>query len=207
MPSPLLPRIDPSSMPAALRDAWTRSRELRGDATLFEVFGNHPELFSWYVNRFYGELFHGGLVERPVKELLRLRLSTRHGCKFCNQGNRADALEAGLSPAQLDALAEGRIDAFSAREQAVVRLADRLSLADGGHHLDAALYGALREHFNDAEILELGMLAGLLSGMARFMFAFDLVEREPGCPLHPPAQETKEEHPDERLHDRDRDRP
>ena len=196
MPSPLLQRIEPEGLPAALREAWQRSQELRGDATLFEVFGNHPALFDWYVNRFYGELFHGGLVERPVKELLRLRLSTRHGCRFCTQGNRVDALAAGLSPTQVDALTENRIEAFSAQEQAVIRLADRLSLVDGGHSLDAALHGALRDHFNDAEILELGMLAGLLSVMARFMFAFDLVEREPDCPLHPPEQQTKEErHP------------
>jgi hypothetical protein len=31
--------------------------------------------------------------------------------------------------------------------------------------------------------MELGMVAGLLTGMAKFMFVFNLVEREPTCPF------------------------
>ena len=46
---------------------------LRGDATFFEVFANHPDLYRWYVGSFYGEVFRGGKVAQPYKELLRLR--------------------------------------------------------------------------------------------------------------------------------------
>ena len=94
-PDPKLNRIAPAEMPDDMASAWARSMDLRGDATFFEVFANHPELYRWYVNQFYGDVFRGGKVAQRYKELLRLRLSTLHGCRFCNQGNRLDALEAG----------------------------------------------------------------------------------------------------------------
>jgi hypothetical protein len=32
---------------------------------------------------------------------------------------------------------------------------------------------------------ELGMIMAVLCGMAKFIFAFDLVEKEDYCPFHP----------------------
>ena len=82
-PEPTLKRIDASEMPEDIASAWEASMALRGDATFFEVFANHPDLYRWYVKSFYGEIFRGGTVAQPYKELLRLRLSTLHGCRFC----------------------------------------------------------------------------------------------------------------------------
>ncbi len=188
MPDPLLKRVPSQALPAGLAESWQRSMALRDDATLFEVFGNRPDLFSWYIERFYGELFYGGTVPRRIKELVRLRLSTLHGCRFCNQGNRADALAAGVPAPQVEAIGDYPSGPFSDAEVAALRLADRLALTDPNGALDTALYAQLSQHFDDGDILELGMLAGLLAGMAKFMFAFDLVEKEPCCPFHP--QET-----------------
>ncbi len=62
--------------------------------------------------------------------------------------------------------------------------------------LPEELGGPLRDGgLDDAQILELGMLAGLLTGMAKFLFTFDLVEREAGCPFPAPpgaSTDTKE---------------
>ena len=67
MPEPLLARIPPADMPEDLRSAWSQSMELRGDATFFEVFANHPELYRWYISSVYEEVFRGGLVPRSYK--------------------------------------------------------------------------------------------------------------------------------------------
>ena len=50
-------------------------------------------------------------------------------------------------------------------------------------YLSDALHAELREHFTDGEIFELGMTAGILCGMAKFIFCFDLVQRELTCPM------------------------
>ena len=64
-------------------------------------------------------------------------------------------------------------------------LADLVSLQGVGATLGAELYGALRRSFRDGQIFELGMTFGLLAGVAQFLFAFDLVEREDYCDLRP----------------------
>lgn len=183
MPAPFLHRIAHDELPEFMQTAHETSMNLRGDATFFEVFGNHPELYRWYTESFYGQVFRGGIVEQRIKELVRLRLSIQHGCRFCNQGNRVDALAAGLSESEVDALEDYESGPFSDREKAALRLADEMRLTNPAGVLARSLHDPLSEHFSDAEILELGLVLGVLSGMARFLFAFDLVEKESNCPF------------------------
>lgn len=185
MPNPLLQRIPPNELPASLRDAHAKSMALRGDATFFEVFGNHPALYDWYADRFYGEVFYGGRVSRRIKELCRLRLSTVHGCRFCNQGNRRDALAAGLHEHDLAAIDDYEASHLDDDEKAALRLADVLVLTNPDGEMTADVYDELKQHFDDAQILELGLTLGILCGVAKFLFAFDLVEKETGCPFAP----------------------
>jgi AhpD family alkylhydroperoxidase len=166
-----------------MQAAFDHSMTIRGDATFFEVFGNHPDLYRWYTESFYGQVFRGGLVERRIKELVRLRLSTIHGCRFCNQGNRVDALDAGLDAADIDALADYEDSSLAPREKAALRLADQMLLTNPAGSLSTELHAGLSQYFSDAEILELGLVMGILSGMAKFLFAYDLVEKENNCPI------------------------
>ncbi len=53
--------------------------------------------------------------------------------------------------------------------------------------LTEPLYERLAEHFSDGELYELGMIMAVLCGMAKFLFAFDLVEKEDYCPFSPRA--------------------
>ena len=101
-PKPLLSRVKSENLPDDIRAAWDNSMLLRGDGTFFEVFAKHPELYRWYIEEVYGKVFRLGKVKNRYKQLLRLKLSTLHGCKFCNQGNRKDALESGLSQEQIE---------------------------------------------------------------------------------------------------------
>ena len=161
---------------------------LRGDATFFEVFANHPELYRWYVGSFYGEVFRGGAVAQSYKELLRLKLSTPPRCRFGNQGNRRDALAAGLTEEQIDAFDDPENGPFTDAERAVLALGEQLALTESMGTLNPALHRELANHFSDADILELGLVGGILAGVAKFMFAYDLVEKEETCPFHPSGE-------------------
>ena len=44
-PEPPLNRVDAADMPEDIASAWEASMALRGDATFFEVFANHPDLY------------------------------------------------------------------------------------------------------------------------------------------------------------------
>lgn len=184
-PNPIIPKLEKDQLTMELAHAQEKSMALRGDATFFEVMGHNPELYEWYVNRFYKELFYAERLDVKIKELLRIKLSSLHGCKFCNQGNRIEAQAAGISEEQIDQLDNFREGPFSEKEKAVLSLANEMALQNPSGKLNENLYADLKLHFTNGEILELGMIMGLLSGVAKFIFAFDLVEKEEYCPFYP----------------------
>jgi len=180
MPETPLKRVSLEELPPHMQAAWKRSKEIRGEADFIEAAGNAPELFDWYAD-FYQRVFYGGRVPVRLKELARIKLSTVHGCAYCNRGNRRDALAAGLTEAQLQALGDPDDPAFAPDERAVLRLAAQMSLTNAMGQLDGPLYSELKRHLDDAQIYELGLTMAVLTGMAKFLFTFDLVSREPWC--------------------------
>lgn len=126
-PLPMLPRLPREALSPAMQAAHDRALATRGDATFIQVAGHAPQLFEWY-GRFYTEVFYGGRVPVRYKELLRLRLSTLHGCAFCNKGNRLDAAAAGITPEQLRAIGDPASPVWSEQDRAVLEIASRMSL-------------------------------------------------------------------------------
>ena len=185
MPEPLLRRVPRDELPEDLQPVFDNARTVAGDATFIEVAANNPRMFRWYLDDFYTKVYHGGKLDPMVRELVRLRLANLHGCAFCNKGDRAQALAVGFSEAQLDALPDYENGPFRPQEKAALALADELALTRPTGRLTPALYERLREHFDDAELIELGMVMAVLCGMAKFLFAFDLVEKEDSCPFLP----------------------
>jgi AhpD family alkylhydroperoxidase len=183
MPNPLLARVAPDAMSPAIRRDYDASLALRDDATFIQVAANAPELLDWYKESFYAKVFYGGRVDVRTKELVRYRLSMTHGCAYCNKGNGKAAQKAGVTPAQLAHIMDESHAVFDAKDRAVLRLADQIAITNMAGAITPALYADLREHFDDAQIFELGMTAGMLTGMAKFLFVYDLVEREAHCPI------------------------
>jgi AhpD family alkylhydroperoxidase len=187
MPEPRIPPLPRAAMPERWRKVAETADAVRGEATLIEVLAQAPELLGWYYDGFYAEVFFKGRVERRVKELLRLRLSTLHGCAFCNRGNTRSAEEAGVTSAQIAAIGDPAATVFDARERAVMRLADEMALPNMAGEVTPDLAAELRRFFTEAEMVELAMVAAVLTGMAKMLFVFDLVSREANCPIGPAA--------------------
>lgn len=183
LPAPLLRRVPRDQLPPVMQTAWDNARRDAGDATFIEVSGNNPAVFDWYLEEFYGKLFHSGRIDRQILELVRLRLANVHGCAFCNKGDTAQALAAGVPRQQIEALADYEQGPFDEREKAALALADVMVLTNPRGHLTHELYARLKRHFADSELYELGVVMAVLCGMAKFLFAFDLVEKEDYCPF------------------------
>jgi alkylhydroperoxidase family enzyme len=192
MPDPRLRKIARDQLPPDLQTLWDNAMRDRNEATLIEVAGNAPEVLDWYYNSFYAQMFHGGRVDVRIKQLARMKLSTMHGCAYCNRGNSKAALADGVTQAQLDALFDVDSAAFDDRERAVLRLCEEMTLANMDGYMDGPLYDALSAHFDDGEIFELGVCLAVLVGMAKFLFVFDLVSREDNCPISLPNQDAAE---------------
>ena len=77
-------------------------------------------------------------VERPLRELIRLRASQLNGCSYCVDLHTRDALEAGDSARRLAALGVWRESPFfTARERAALALTDTMTRVVQTHVPDA----------------------------------------------------------------------
>ena len=85
----------------------------------------------------------------------------------------AVGVKAGISEARLTALDSYADDpAFSARERAALEFAERLVRDDGP--VSDECFGRLREHFTEAEIVELTFIVGYQTFASQFAKAFQL---------------------------------
>jgi alkylhydroperoxidase family enzyme len=186
-PASPLTHVAPADMPEDLRQLHAASLEVVGEAERIEVFAAHPDLYRWYHQNFYRKLFENSdgtmVLDMRWKELIRLKMSLSHGCFVCNSFNVPSALAAGFTQAQIDAVLDPTPDLFSAAELAVLELGDQISMQNLDGALSPGLHERLRQHFSDAEILELGVVAAMLTGWTKLMFTFDLVTREDSCPV------------------------
>ena len=49
--------------------------------------------------------------------------------------------------------------------------------------LNQDLYHRLKNYYDDGQIVEMGYVAAILTGIAKWIFTFDMVEREEDCPI------------------------
>lgn len=183
IPDPLLNRISRDEMSPDHQQSWDKSMAIHGDASFVEVLMNAPEVYDWYVKDFYQRMFYSGRVDRKTVELVRLKLANLHGCASCGRGDRMYALEAGFTEEQLDAMLDYENGPFSEREKATLMLAEMMSLTNVYGTLTPEIYARAKRSFTDAELVELGMIMAVLAGVGKLVFAYDLLEREPSCPL------------------------
>jgi len=65
----------------------------------------------------------------------------------------------------------------------VIAYAEQVALTNMEGELTPALFAQLREHFTEADILELGTVMAIISGMAKLSFVLNVVEKESYCPF------------------------
>jgi len=66
----------------------------------------------------------------------------------------------------------GSISTFSKEEQLAIEYADRM--ATDHHNMDDEFFDRLKQHYNDEQILELGMMIGQFIGFGRLLMVLDL---------------------------------
>lgn len=183
----LFTRTPRDDLPERFRPAWDMLDRLTGEPTFIEVFAAAPELVDFVMNEFYMKVFFGGRVGQRYKQLARLRLSVVHGCRTCNRQNVPGALDSGFLQEQIDAMISGRLDEgrFTDAERAVLAYADQMVLTNMSGDMSPELFAKLRRHFSEPEILELGVVMAVISGMAKLSFLLRLVEKEDSCPFVP----------------------
>lgn len=193
MPNPAIAPLTRDELPSDLRPLFDLGVERTGDATIIGVMAHQPDILRWYFGEFYDGLFYnkhpGARVDVRTKELLRLKLSKQHGCQFCNRFNTVEALAAGITQEQVDSIFDEGAPCWDERDRAVIALGGEMMLQNMAGHLSPGLRQRLRAHYDDGQIVEMGFIAAVLTGVAKWIFTYDMVNREETCPIERPALE------------------
>jgi alkylhydroperoxidase family enzyme len=76
-------------------------------------------------------------------------------------------------------------DLFTEAELAVIEYADQMVLTNMNGSVSPELFARLRRHFDEPQILELGVVMAIIGGMAKLSFLLGVVEKEDYCPFVP----------------------
>jgi AhpD family alkylhydroperoxidase len=114
-------------------------------------------------------------LERPLLELVRMRVSQINGCAYCLDMHSKDARAGGESEQRLYVLDAWREAPFySERERAALAWAEALTLIADGHAPDE-VYEEARRVFSERELVELTLVTVAINSWNRFSIGFRLV--------------------------------
>ncbi len=106
-------------------------------------------------------------LERPLKELVRIRASQINGCAYCLDMHTLDARSTGESEQRIYALSAWReAPFFTARERAALALTEAITLVHDGHVPDD-VYAQAAAEFRAAELAQLVWLIVVINAWNR----------------------------------------
>ncbi|HEI8867695.1 carboxymuconolactone decarboxylase family protein [Serratia sp. AKBS12] len=108
-----------------------------------------------------------GPLEKPLLELIFMRVSQLNGCAYCLEMHGKALRESGASHGKVDMLAGWRVsNAFSERERAALEWAESVTLIAASHAPDS-VFKPLEQHFSAAEISDLTFAICIMNAFNR----------------------------------------
>ena len=114
-------------------------------------------------------------IEKPLRELIKMRVSQINGCAYCLDMHSKDARAAGETEQRLYLLNAWREAPFySDRERAALAWAESLTLIHANHVPDE-IYEEARKHFSETELTDLTLVVVTINSWNRLAIAFRAV--------------------------------
>jgi alkylhydroperoxidase family enzyme len=175
------PRILPVSDPTdEQRELLTTAGPTRAKpGNIFATIVHHPDLFKRF-SRFGGYLLVKGKLPARDREVVILRVGWRSGSVYEFGQHTLIGGAAGLTDAEIAALASEEGE-WEPGDAALVAMADDLCATNT---VSDATWAALADRWNEAELIELLMVAGFYRLVSGFLNATG-VELDEGVPSWP----------------------
>jgi len=137
-----------------------------------EVYGHLPSVLVGY-GMFVGAAEKQSHVDRRLKGLVTVKAATLTNCEYCIDTASSAARKSGLSDAQLLALPRYRdSDEFNELEKLVLDYA--VAVTHTPVEVSDELFAALREHFDERQMVELTSAIAIENLHARFNAALGI---------------------------------
>jgi uncharacterized peroxidase-related enzyme len=154
---PRVALIEPEQASPEVKEIYEKA--LRGKpGNIQKALAQRPDMLKNFLP-FYASV--GRSLDRKLFELVYIRISMLNGCNYCTQHHLASGKRAGIGPEEWAALKASDYARFTEKEQAALRHAEKLTRAP--HSVGDPDFVPLKAHFNDAEIVDLHMLIGLVN--------------------------------------------
>ena len=154
--------IGPESASPEVQEIYEKS--LRGKpGNAQKVLAHRPEMLKNFL-AFYASV--GRSLDRKIYELIYILVSLINGCDYCTQHHLASSKRVGLTGEDWAALRARDYMRFSEKERAALAYVEKLTRTPG--EIADANFVPLKQHFSDAEIVDLHLLSGLANLTNRF---------------------------------------
>ena len=132
---------------------------------------SRPNMIGWGAFEWWQD--HAHRVDERLKDLAATRVATLVGCQFCIDIASALGREAGVTDEQLRDFHNYRTSPlFSAEEKVVMEYAEELTTEPV--QVPDELFARLREHFDEAQVVELTAAIAIENFRSRFNRALDI---------------------------------
>ncbi len=153
---PRVPYVEAEASPE-IREIYEKT--LHGNPVNFhKLLAHRPEMLKNFIP-FYTSV--GRSLERRLYELVYVRVSMINGCHYCLQHHLAGSKRVGVTPEEWQALKKTDYRAFSPKEQAALKFAEKLTQEP--RNLSDADFVTLRQHFSNEQIVDLDALIALVN--------------------------------------------
>lgn len=144
---------------------------------LMRMFAHKPELAKGLTTFAAALKINRTLPDRLV-ELVRLKVAFHNQCRSCMAIRYTDAVEAGLTEDLVCAL-ETPMDVVDLTPAEKIAIHYGELMASNHLAIDDDLHAELREHFSEAEVVELGMTVSFFVGFGRLAATWNMTEELP----------------------------
>ncbi len=155
-----LPPVEPDNEPAELKPVFDQLRATRGSVPgMYRTLAHQPAVLAAHRAYFHAAL-DAGVLPRPFKEKIAWRVARLRGSEYSSASHRRYALKHGVAETELAAIDRGDYAALPPREAAALYFSE--AMVKGRGAVDDAIFAALSQHFNSAEIVEIAALVGIM---------------------------------------------
>ena len=175
--------VDPADFaPQLAAMAGNPTSDQRVQLGSLTVWANRPEVAAAFL-RFQRTLDATTSLSLRLRELVRLRVAFHNQCRSCLAVRSSAAIDDGMTDAAVCSLQrpEEASDLTDA-EKAALAYADLL--ATDHLSIDDTVFDRLRQHFDDAQIIDLGVHIGVCIGFGRLAMSWDIVDDLPPAFQH-----------------------
>ena len=151
--------VDPAN-----NEALAELERKTGPSNFYRVMAHKPDVMAAFP-KLYGAIMGPGALDRKLKEMVYLTVSTVNECKYCTAAHLKGARKAGLSEREIEDLRSETNQNFTPAQQTALHYAREMTRACAD---EFGTREHLREYFNDEQLVELTLVVAMANFTNRF---------------------------------------